>query len=210
MIMGRNFVVVGIGTEVGKTVISAILTESLKAFYWKPVQSGDLHYTDSHKVGSLAPSNKGILKELFQLKTPASPHYSALIDGVKIEKNIFQLPKLEEDSNLIIEAAGGLMVPLNSEGLLYVDVIQEWNLPVVLVSRHYLGSINHTLLSLELLKQKEISVHFIVFVGDETLSTEEIIQFKYPTIKSIRVPFSENLDIDFIQQQAKRFVEVGF
>ena len=207
--MENRIVVVGIGTDVGKTVVYSILIESLKAYYWKPIQAGDLDFSDSNKVARLAPSNKGIIKELYRLNTPASPHYAAFLDGISIQQEELKLPTLDVGSNLVIESAGGLMVPINSESLLYIDVIKSWGLPVVLVSRHYLGSINHTLLSLELLKQKEISVQLLVFVGDENLGTEEIILHHHPYLKAIRIPFTENLDVNFIQEQAKRFLEFG-
>lgn len=200
-----QYVVVGVGTDVGKTVVSAIVVEALKAYYWKPVQAGDLHFTDSHKVEQFALSTKGILPEKWRLNTPASPHYAAEIDGVAIQKRDFNLPDVKGD--LIIEGAGGLMVPLNSEGLLYLDIVKQWNLPVILVSRHYLGSINHTLMSLELLKNHGVSIQLVVFNGDENVATENIIQKMHPELTYHRVPNALQLDVDFIQQEAERIRE---
>ena len=159
-----QFAVVGIGTDVGKTIVSAILVEKFKTSYWKPVQAGELDNSDSHKVARLAPSAHTIYPEVYRLQTPASPHYAAEIDGVNIQLADFSLPTSED---LIIEGAGGLMVPLNQAGDLYLDLLKHWKLPVVLVSKHYLGSINHTLLSLSALAAAEISVMAVVFVGDE-------------------------------------------
>lgn len=200
-----QYVVVGVGTDVGKTVVSAIVVEALKAYYWKPVQAGDLQFTDSHKVAQYALSSKGILPEKWRLNTPASPHYAAELDGVFIQSTDFELPNVVGD--LIIEGAGGLMVPLNANGLLYLDIVKQWDLPVILVSRHYLGSINHTLMSLALLKEYKIKVHLVVFNGDENQATESIIQKMHPELTYHRIPNALELDVDFIQQEAERIHE---
>ena len=191
-----QFAVVGIGTDVGKTIVSAILVEKFKTSYWKPVQAGELDNSDSHKVARLAPAAKNIYSEVYRLHTPASPHYAAEIDGVNIQLSDFSIPTSED---LIIEAAGGLMVPLNKKGDLYLDLLKQWKLPVVLVSRHYLGSINHTLLSLSVLAAAEVSVMAVVFVGDENSATESIISRRFPEIPYVRVPLTETIDISFIQ-----------
>jgi dethiobiotin synthetase len=191
-----QFVVVGIGTDVGKTIVSAILVEKFKTSYWKPVQAGELDNSDSHKVARLAPSVQTIYPEIYRLHTPASPHYAAEIDGVNIQLSDFSIPTTED---LIIEAAGGLMVPLNQAGDLYLDVLKQWKLPVVLVSKHYLGSINHTLLSLSALAAADVSVMAVVFVGDENSATESIISRRFPEIPYVRVPLTETLDTSFVQ-----------
>jgi dethiobiotin synthetase len=191
-----QFVVVGIGTDVGKTIVSAILVEKFKTSYWKPVQAGELDNSDSHKVARLTSAAQTIYPEVYRLHTPASPHYAAEIDGVNIQLSDFSLPTSED---LIIEAAGGLMVPLNQAGDLYLDLLKQWKLPVVLVSRHYLGSINHTLLSLSALAAAEVSVMAVVFVGDENSATESIISRRFPEIACVRVPLTENLDTSFVQ-----------
>ncbi len=199
--MATRIVVTGIGTDVGKTVVSAILTEALKASYWKPVQAGDLEHSDSIKIQNWAPSGT-ILTEAFRLTEPMSPHAAAAIDGVEIGERDLSIPQVE--GNLIIEGAGGLMVPINSQGLTYCDVFQKWNLPVVVVSRHYLGSINHTLMTTSLLKQRNIPVAGLIFVGDEHPTTEEIIKTTTQLPIIGRVPIADTISREFIEEQASR------
>ncbi|MBI1838063.1 MAG: dethiobiotin synthase [Flavobacteriia bacterium] len=200
--MKKHFFVTGIGTNVGKTVVSAILSEALKATYWKPVQAGDLDYSDSIKVDILTSKNVNVLEEKYRFNTSASPHLAAEIDGIKIKLSDFRLPSV--DSNLIVEGAGGLMVPINNEGDLYIDIIQQFKLPVILVSMHYLGSINHTLLSIEALKSRNIQIEGIVFVGDENSATEKIILQKMKLNVIARIPFTDKIDYEFIQNQSKK------
>jgi len=202
----RQYVVTGIGTGVGKTVVSAILSEALKANYWKPVQAGDLQESDSIKVRNWSP-NSVVLPEKYQLNTPASPHYAAELESVFLSKNDFKLPEI--DQNLIVEGAGGLMVPLNDQGLLYVDIFKQWNLPVILVSRHYLGSINHTLMSVQTLKSRNIPIRGIIFVGEENRATEDIIAKVSGVEILIRIPEVEQVDSSFIRVQAERIREIG-
>lgn len=203
MATNRNtFFIAGIGTDVGKTVVSAIISEALSATYWKPVQAGDLHFTDSMKVRAFCSENVTVLPERFLLNTPASPHLAAKLDQVSINKTDFVLPEVE--GNLVIEGAGGLMVPLNDDGLLYIDLLKTWKIPAILVSRHYLGSINHTLLSLELLKQSGIVVHAIVFVGDRNEASESIILTKFPIEKVIHIPLVAEVNQDFVRSQSDK------
>jgi len=169
----QKYFITGIGTNVGKTIASAILTEALKANYWKPVQAGDLNQTDTHTVQSLVSNTQTVFyPEAYRLNTPASPHAAAKIDGIEIKLSDFKLP--ETQSNLIIEGAGGLMVPLNDTHLV-VDLITYLNVEVILVSQNYLGSINHTLLSIEFLKAKNIPIKGIIFNGINTPETENFI-----------------------------------
>ncbi len=171
--MGRSIIVAGIGTEIGKTVTSAILCEALEADYWKPVQAGELENSDSHKVQALISNEKTkIHPEAYSLGSPMSPHAAAEIDGLTINCDHLQIP--ETDNNLIIELAGGLMVPL-TKNYLNIDLVSELKFPVVLVSSYYLGSINHTLLSWEALVSRNIEVIGIVFNGEKTPSTDEVI-----------------------------------
>ncbi len=182
----RSLFVTGIGTGVGKTVVAAILTESLKADYWKPVQSGDLDDSDTMKVQRLISNNETIFHpETFRLTQPYSPHKSADLDGVEISLDRFRLP--ETDNALIIEGAGGLMVPLNDKDLM-IDLIQQLNAEVVLVVHHYLGSINHTLLSLSLLYSRNIPVKAIIFNGDADEYSENIIKAHSKGEKFIHIP----------------------
>jgi dethiobiotin synthetase len=175
--------VTGIGTDVGKTVVSAVLIEKLKADYWKPIQSGDLHHTDTMKVQELVSNPiSQFHPETYRLTQPFSPHKSARLDGIKIKLEDFILP--QTDNQLIIEGAGGLMVPLN-DGDMVIDLIQRFNVEVVLVVKHYLGSINHTLLSLELLKQRGIKLHSIIYNGPADEYSEAIINSRCSNVTRI-------------------------
>jgi dethiobiotin synthetase len=169
----RNIFVTGIGTGVGKTLVSAIIVEKLKADYWKPVQSGDLDHSDTMFVKNLV-SNKQTQfhPEAYKLTQPFSPHKSAAIDGIRINPETINLPWT--DNTLVIEGAGGLMVPLN-EKYLIIDLIKRLEASVILVSKNYLGSINHTLLSVNALKQYQIPIKGIVFNGFKDIYTKEFI-----------------------------------
>lgn len=167
----NKYFVTAIGTDSGKTLFSTILTEALKADYWKPVQSGEP--ADSDTVRKLLINDKStVLKERFFLKTPASPHAAAAIDQVEINLSDFELPIT--DNPLVIEGAGGLLVPLNNQDTM-ADLIKELGLPVILVSNLYLGNINHTLLSYEYLRNAGIPVFGIVFNGPSNLASEDVI-----------------------------------
>ena len=169
-----QFFITGIGTEIGKTVVSAIVTEYLQADYWKPVQSGDLHWTDTMKVQSLVSNTKSVFHpERHRLNAPLSPHASAALDGVQIKLSDFTIPATS--NHLVVEGAGGLMVPLNEHEVL-LDLIQQLQIPVILVSRNYLGSINHTLLSFEALQQRNIPIAGIVFNGEPNPASESFIE----------------------------------
>jgi dethiobiotin synthetase len=168
-----HYFVTGIGTGIGKTIVSAVLVEKLKADYWKPVQSGDLDNSDSLLIKSLISNKQSkIHPESYRLNQPFSPHKSAAIDGITIDPENIVPPKT--DNTLIIEGAGGLMVPLNSRFLM-IDLIKKLNVPVILVSQNYLGSINHTLLSIQALKQSGISIKGIIFNGIKDIYSKEFI-----------------------------------
>jgi dethiobiotin synthetase len=198
----KHFFVTGIGTDVGKTVVSAILAEALHATYWKPVQAGDVDFGDKDRVRSWCSEKVVVLPNRFALNTPASPHLAAKIDGISISLDEFELPIVS--GNLIVEGAGGLLVPINESGDLYIDLIRKFELPVVVVSRHYLGSINHTLLTLEALKNQQIDVSLLVFVGEENEATESIILTHFPIQKVIRIPIAETVNGEFVRQEAAR------
>jgi dethiobiotin synthetase len=169
----NQFIVAGIGTEIGKTFISSILVEALEANYWKPIQSGGLDYTDTDTVKGLVTNQKSVFyPEAYRLTQPLSPHAAAEIDGVTIEVEDFQLP--QTTAPLVVELAGGLMVPLNND-VLNIDLIEKFNLPVVLVTRNYLGSINHTLLSVHLLQSRGIAIKGLIFNGLSNPATESFI-----------------------------------
>ena len=168
--------ITGISTDVGKTIASSILVEALEADYWKPIQAGDLDNSDSHKIESYISNNKTVIhKNSYLLNTPASPHLAAKLDGVTIDLNQIKEPVTE--NHLIIEGAGGLFVPLNNTDCV-IDLIKP-DYKVVVVSRHYLGSINHTLLTIEALQNRKINITGIIFNGNENKSTEEIILFLF-------------------------------
>lgn len=167
-----HYFVTGIGTEVGKTVISAILVQALKADYWKPIQCGDLDFSDSMKIEQWVQHPTKIFPERHRLQAPMSPHAAAEKEAVQIKLSDFQVPISENP--LIVEGAGGLMVPLNDRDLM-LDLIAHLQIPAILVSRHYLGSINHTLLSVKVLRQAGIEIKGILFSGAAHPSTESII-----------------------------------
>ena len=164
--------ITGISTDVGKTITSAIVVEALEADYWKPIQAGDLDNSDSHKIKSKIFNQKSkIFENAYKLNTPASPHLAAEIDGVTID--LKQITKLKTDNHLVIEGAGGIFVPLNENNTI-IDLIQL-DYKVIVVSRHYLGSINHTLLTIEVIRNRGFEVAGIIFSGSENKSTESLI-----------------------------------
>jgi dethiobiotin synthetase len=170
----RTLFITGIGTEIGKTFISSILTEYLQADYWKPIQSGDLEYTDTMRVKSLISNKKSKFhSEAYRLTHPLSPHASAKRDNTLIELQNINLPQV--DNHLIIEGAGGILVPINHDHLI-IDLIEKLKPEVIIVSKNYLGSINHTLLTINELKRRNIAILGVVFNGETTPETEEIIQ----------------------------------
>jgi dethiobiotin synthetase len=169
----KGIVVAGIGTGIGKTFIATILTEALEADYWKPVQAGNLDFTDTDFVKLHITNQKSYFHpEAYRLSAPMSPHAAAKIDGVQIAFDKLAIP--ETNNIIIIEPAGGLMVPLNNSHL-NMDLLGQWKLPVILVSQNYLGSINHTLLSVEVLKMHDINLLGIIFNGERNPSTEDFI-----------------------------------
>lgn len=178
----KQYFVTGIGTDVGKTVAAAILTEALQADYWKPVQAGGLDFTDTDTVKSLVSNEKSVFHpEAYSLKMAASPHKAAAAEGVEIDVKGMKLPQTQ--NNLIVEGAGGLMVPLNKRYLV-LDLVQQLGLEVILVSRNYLGSINHTLLTAEVLRYRKIPVAGIIFNGEENATSEDFI-VKYTGLRRL-------------------------
>ncbi|MGH1386514.1 dethiobiotin synthase [Kordia sp.] len=201
--MKKKIFITGISTEVGKTVASAIIVEALQADYWKPIQAGDLDNSDSHKIERYISNTKTkIHPNSYALNTPMSPHASAEIDNITID-----LAKIKEpmtDNHLVIEGAGGILVPLNDENTI-LDVIKpEYH--VVVVSRHYLGSINHTLLTVNLLKEKGFNVS-IIFSGKEHVTTETIIK-KMTNVPVLgRIDEEPYFDQNVIREYAETFKE---
>ena len=169
----KTYFITGIGTEVGKTIASAIVTQALKADYWKPIQAGELNHSDRMKVEALIDNDQTKFhSEAYKLNQPISPHAAAKRDGVEIDISSFKIP--HTNNHLVIEGSGGLLVPLNDKDTI-LDLIESLNCEVILVSRHYLGSINHTLMSIEALQQRNITIKGILFNGKENKDTESII-----------------------------------
>ncbi|WP_312901210.1 dethiobiotin synthase [Chryseobacterium taichungense] len=178
--------VTGIGTEIGKTVCSAILTKYFNADYWKPVQSGDLDFSDSMKIKNWTGEDTICHPETYRFHLAASPHQSAKEEGIEINLNQFKIP--ETQNNLIIEGAGGLMVPLNDSDFI-IDLIQKLNIPVVLIVKNYLGCINHTLLSIMALHQRKIKLKYLILNGNFPADTEKIIiKNIHQKTKIIKIP----------------------
>ncbi len=196
-----NVFVTGISTDVGKTIASAIVVEALEADYWKPVQAGDLSHSDSHTIAALISNPRTqIHKNSYALNTPMSPHAAAEIDGISIALDKIVPPKT--DNKLIIEGAGGLLVPLNDKDTVF-DLIKPSD-KVIVVSRHYLGSINHSLLTIEKLQEKNLKVG-IIFSGNEHPTTESIILRKTEVSFLGRINEEQNFDKVTVKKYAEEF-----
>lgn len=171
--MSNTIIVTGTDTGIGKTVFASGLARLLDGTYWKPVQSGMDDETDSEIVARLSglPAER-VLPEAYRLNAPLSPHRAAELDGVEIDASNLALPVTK--GPLIVEGAGGLMVPVNRQSL-YIDVFTRWGVPVVLCARTGLGTINHTLLSIEALRSRAIPLLGIAFIGDEMADTQRTI-----------------------------------
>jgi dethiobiotin synthetase len=194
--------ITGISTDVGKTIASAIIVEALQADYWKPIQAGDLEHSDTHKVQSLISNTQSqFYPNSYALQTPASPHLAAAKDGITIDLNQIQEPATT--NHLVIEGAGGILVPLNDTESV-VDIIQP-DYKVIVVSRHYLGSINHTLLTVEALQNRKIQVAGIIFSGDENTSTESIILSRTGLAYIGRIVQEPYFDSNVISEYADAF-----
>lgn len=200
--MKHTYFVTGISTEVGKTVTAAILTEALQADYWKPVQAGELARTDTHRLRALVTNKKTHFhSSAFALTAPMSPHAAADIDGLAISLQDIERPAT--NNHLVIEGAGGLLVPLNDTDTI-ADLIADED-RVVVVSRHYLGSINHTLLTIEALRQRNLNIFGIIFSGDEHPSTEKIIERKSGVPILGRIDEEPYVDANVVREYAERF-----
>ena len=194
--------VTGISTDVGKTIASSIIVESLEADYWKPIQAGDLDHSDTYKVKSYISNSKSqFFSNSYALNTAASPHLAAEIDRITINLKEIQKPKTE--NHLVIEGAGGIFVPLNEKETI-IDLIQP-DYKIIVVSRHYLGSINHTLLTIEAIQNRGFQVAGIIFSGSENKSTESLILNK-TGIKCIgRINEEPYFDQNVIKEYADLF-----
>lgn len=196
----QKIFVTGIGTGVGKTVVSAIITEALQADYWKPVQAG-LEETDNGWVRSHVQNKTSVIHDsLYALKLPASPHIAAREEGISIDINKIKDAIPDTNNTLVIEGAGGLMVPLNEKDFI-ADLAGALECKVILVSRNYLGSINHSLLTAAVCKQKGLNVAGWIFNDQYMDYEQEIVDWSgFPAIASI--PFAEIPSKEFITIQA--------
>ncbi|MFH5831880.1 dethiobiotin synthase [Halalkalibaculum sp. DA3122] len=197
------FFVTGTDTGIGKTVISALLTQGLNGTYWKPVQSGLEEETDTQFVQRVTNiSSQQFVSEQYRLTEPLSPHASAAIDGIEIEFHKFELPDFET-GHLVVEGAGGLMVPLNNEYMI-IDLIKYLNLPVLLVSRSELGTLNHTFLSLEALRSRSIDVLGVIMNGPKNDSNRRAIE-KYGNIRVLaEIEPLQQIDAPTLQKEFEK------
>ncbi len=199
----RPIFITGIGTGIGKTIVSAVLVQKLQADYWKPIQSGDLDSSDTALVRRLVSNNITVFHpEAYRLTQPYSPHKSAALDGIYIDPEKIVLP--ETDNQLIIEGAGGLMVPLN-ENFLMIDLIKKLDAEVILVSKNYLGSINHTLMSAGTLKSNGIKLSRLIFSGEQDHDSEAIIR-KHLQVESLHIPYFDELNSDTVSSLAEKMI----
>ena len=186
-------IVTGTDTGIGKTVVSAMLTLALDGWYWKPVQSGLTGETDSETVARLGVPQERIIPEAYRLRQPLSPHRAAELDDLQIEPDALELPRISAGRVLIVEGAGGVLVPLN-RAVLQIGLFARWRAPVIVVARTALGTINHTLLTIEALKRRTIPIPGIIFVGAEHTDTMRSIG-EFSGVKILgRLPMIEPLN----------------
>lgn len=197
----KKYFVTAIGTDVGKTLVSSILVNALNANYWKPIQCGNLDFTDSDFIRKN--SNVKVYPEKYIFKKPASPHIASMEENVLIDLKEIKIP--EGDKHLIIEGAGGMLVPLNDKNELVIDIAKENNLPLIMVTSFYLGSINHTLLSLEYAKQNNLKIAMLIFTGDVIPSTLTAIKNFFPDLKLGFVPKLDEISQKSISMVADDF-----
>ena len=201
--MANNFFVTGIGTDVGKTIVSAILTEALKADYWKPIQAGNVESSDSMMVQNLVTNTQTeIHPPVYAFEMPASPHFAAEKEGVEIHLDAIQIPVTK--NHLIIEGAGGVLVPLNKKELV-IDLAARLGAPVILVVKNYLGAINHTLLSIEALQKRAIPIAGMIYNDGNRLENIDFIE-QYSGIQTIGIiPPLGTINKACILQEAAKF-----
>lgn len=199
--MPKQYIIAGIGTEIGKTVCSAIVTKALNAVYWKPVQAGNVLDGDAYWIQQWVPGTS-VFPSTYSLQNPLSPHTAAALDGIRIDLTAFQLPETQE--NLVIELAGGIMVPLNETDT-NLDLIKQLGLPVILVSKNYLGSINHTLMTFEILQSRQIEIAGIIFNGQTNPSGESFILQHTGLPVLLRVNEEKEINSSLVAHYAESF-----
>lgn len=199
-----KYFLTGIHTDAGKTVTAAFLQLALDADYWKPIQAGDLDFGDTDRVKAWTGSNPDRFHPVrHALRTPASPHYAASLDGVNIGLDDFELPKTN-DRPLIVEGAGGLLVPINERETV-ADLMVHLGLPVLLTSRHYLGSINHTLLSIAYLRSRDIPIAGLIYSGGDSPETVRIIEAQTGISPLVELPELPEVNQANVQRMATEF-----
>lgn len=201
----KRIFITGIDTNIGKTVVSAILTEALEADYWKPIQAGNLDDTDTDLVRKLISNKSSVLHdEAYRLTQPLSPHAAAAADGVKIDMDFIRssMPSTGE-KDLIIEGAGGVMSPVN-DSFVVMDLIKNLDADAVIVSKHYLGSINHTLLTIDAMRRKGLRIVGVFFNGKPVQSSVDFI-LRYSGIKALGF-IDEEKDLD--RESVKRYANL--
>ena len=196
-----SIIIAGIHTGIGKTICSAVICQALGYDYFKPIQAGDLDNSDSVFIKKNVDNPSCIIhRESYQLNTPASPHFAAALDGITIKKENIILPVSK--NNIVIETAGGIMSPL-AKNFLNIDLVQHFNLPVILVASNYLGSINHTLLSVSAMQQRNITIQGLVFSGEAVESTRQYI-LEYTQLPLLfSIPLFQNINSQVVADFAK-------
>ena len=205
--MSTRIIVTGTDTGIGKTVFSAALAGALDGFYWKPIQAGLDEETDSQTVRRLTGlAAERVLPEAYRLRTPASPHLAAELDGVTIQHQALHIP--EKDRPLVVEGVGGLLVPL-TRNVTYLDLMARWRVPVVLCARTALGSINHSLLSIEALRARGVAVLGIAFIGEANVESERIITEMAKVRRLGRLPHVAPLTRDTLREAFANGFDIG-
>ncbi len=201
----RKIFVTGIGTDVGKTFVAAILTEALQADYWKPIQCGSLELSDTHRVKRLVSSKASVFHpEAYQFSDPVSPHEASKIADKKIQ--LGKLTPPETENTLIIEGAGGIMVPYNYRGDTMIEIMEHCEAEIVVVISNYLGSINHSLLTLETLKNRELPILGIIFNGEPNVESEQVILNKSKLNCLGRIPNEYEISKELVKKYAHDYV----
>lgn len=205
----KKFFVTGIGTGVGKTIVSAVLVEALQADYWKPIQAGNLEDSDTKTIRRLVSNSVSTIHpEAYRLTQPLSPHAAAQIDNVAIDlQRLCSSVPVTQNQHLIIEGAGGAMSPVNESSVM-IDLMQGLEASIVVVSQHYLGSINHTLLTIDALKKRNLPLHGIIFNGEPNKQSEDFI-VSYSKINMLGFVGKEKiLTKEIISRYASQFKKV--
>lgn len=204
--MANKYFITGIGTNIGKTMVSAILTEALKADYWKPIQAGNVESSDPMIVQNLITNtHTEIHPSSYSFEMPASPHFAAEKEGIEIDMNKIQIPVTK--NHLVIEGAGGILVPINRKQLI-VDLVQRLQTPAILVVQNYLGAINHTLLSIEALQKRNIPIEGIIYNGGTRMENIDYIE-NFTGIKTLGyVPELKIINKETILKEAAKFIHL--